>query len=538
MNIYKKKDYITLSLLALTNLIFIVLSFTLSGLMAILIDYILPANSINLLFVWMSISVVTYITYHIFNAYIINYLRFKFLFKKGNEITNNTLTKFLSDPCYNLSDKSDGYIINVLLADVSNIIEISMQKFIEYPTLAIGILCILGMLFFLSPISFYIVVICIPLYICSMYIFNPKLSKHEINQKNVFDNATIELQNIIKHKKSIKLLNKEEFFEHKFKFVLDNWFIYRLKFWFLSFFANESCKIVSSLCSISILLVLGIQVINSQSTLGELIFINSMLVILFEYINRMIDIYIRSNVNKVSIERLSEFYKCLDEYSFNEKNNSQFLSIRNADININNSLLYHINELTIDTYGIYHIKGQNGSGKSVLLNILKDILSATNIVSENSIILSNSFKNAAYLSSPYIFINDTVKNNILLGQEESPFYNEILSILNINFDDKVVDFNGNNLSYGEQQKIALARCFLADGEVIILDEPFVNLDIDTVHNILCFIENIKHTKVIILISHDQDIDFISDYIYEINENKLMLISSSNDKKVNLKMRDT
>lgn len=63
----------------------------------------------------------------------------------------------------------------------------------------------------------------------------------------------------------------------------------------------------------------------------------------------------------------------------------------------------------------------------------------------------------------------------------------------------------------------LLRVLSSDKKVVILDEPFTNLDKETIHNLICYIDKYKSEKAFIIVCHSTELDSISNAIYEIED---------------------
>lgn len=74
-----------------------------------------------------------------------------------------------------------------------------------------------------------------------------------------------------------------------------------------------------------------------------------------------------------------------------------------------------------------------------------------------------------------------------------------------------------NYSLGMKQKLALAQAIMEDQEVLLLDEPFNALDIDSVEKIRDLLFLLKEQgKTIVLTSHNQeDIDILCDHVFRV-----------------------
>ena len=67
--------------------------------------------------------------------------------------------------------------------------------------------------------------------------------------------------------------------------------------------------------------------------------------------------------------------------------------------------------------------------------------------------------------------------------------------------EKMVLENASNLSGGDRQKIILARLFMQNPDVVILDESFNAIDEDTGENLFEILKSIYTDKILIIISH-------------------------------------
>ena len=61
----------------------------------------------------------------------------------------------------------------------------------------------------------------------------------------------------------------------------------------------------------------------------------------------------------------------------------------------------------------------------------------------------------------------------------------------------------HQLSGGEQQRIAIARAFINNPELILADEPTGNLDPETSEEIIQLLQNISSQKTVLMASHDK-----------------------------------
>ena len=172
---------------------------------------------------------------------------------------------------------------------------------------------------------------------------------------------------------------------------------------------------------------------------------------------------------------------------------------------------------------IYGLSGKNGTGKSTFADLIIGLLSPQNgnilFDGKNINLFLNSWTNSvSYLSQNYFLFNDTIKNNITLRTKTNDIfhkekYEKALEISNLNEefekfteqDESILRNSGRNLSGGQKQRVALARLIYKDSKVVILDEPTASLDQISSKLMIKMLKEIKKDKLIIVISHSQEI---------------------------------
>jgi len=181
----------------------------------------------------------------------------------------------------------------------------------------------------------------------------------------------------------------------------------------------------------------------------------------------------------------------------------------------NNSFINNLN-LEIAKSEITCFVGPNGSGKTTLLNILSflNFPCSGSIIFDGAELKKNNIKifrnKVGYVQqNPYLF-RGTVYRNIEIGLKLNRINLErrvckikkILSLLKIeHLRDRLV----NSLSSGEVRKVVLGQTMVLDPSVFILDEPFSNLDKNSIIEIeeLIISLNKELNKTIIFTTHDQ-----------------------------------
>ena len=198
-------------------------------------------------------------------------------------------------------------------------------------------------------------------------------------------------------------------------------------------------------------------------------------------------------------------------------------------------LYRHVN-LTFHKGEITAIRGANGTGKSTLISLLLQNLRPLEgnvyINDEPAMCYSHESlrQNIGLVTASTTVFTDTLRNNLTLYQKgytdeqikQACFkagLSEYVESLPKGLDTFMEEYAAN-MSSGQVQRIALARMFLKDSPIFILDEPTSNLDALNEKAVLATIKRHAADKVVLLISHNEDVWELADQVYKI-ENKMI-----------------
>jgi ATP-binding cassette subfamily C protein CydD len=87
--------------------------------------------------------------------------------------------------------------------------------------------------------------------------------------------------------------------------------------------------------------------------------------------------------------------------------------------------------------------------------------------------------------------------------------------------DTVIGDGGRPLSAGEVQRLALARAFLRDAPLVILDEPTANLDPESAAIVAEAIERLRHDRTVLLIAHARELASYGDRLLELRAGRIV-----------------
>ena len=84
----------------------------------------------------------------------------------------------------------------------------------------------------------------------------------------------------------------------------------------------------------------------------------------------------------------------------------------------------------------------------------------------------------------------------------------------------VIGEGGRSLSAGQRQRIALARAFVQDAPLLVLDEPTAHLDEDTSAAVADAIERLARGRTTLLIAHDESLALRADRVVRLERGKI------------------
>jgi ABC-type sugar transport system ATPase subunit len=188
------------------------------------------------------------------------------------------------------------------------------------------------------------------------------------------------------------------------------------------------------------------------------------------------------------------------------------LIVKNLVFSFNNSLLIKNLDFEINKNEVGLVGGASGIGKSTLLNIISGLLKPDlgSVVCDGIVLNDkNNFvepenRDIGYVFQDFaLFPHITAESNMryALSKDLSDFYSEVVESLKLKNHLKKMP---HELSGGQKQRVSIARAILMKPSLLLLDEPFSNLDYENIESaqilIMKVIEKLKIPCV--LVTHD------------------------------------
>lgn len=311
----------------------------------------------------------------------------------------------------------------------------------------------------------------------------------------------------------------------------------------------EYNKITSSINSIvtffqglgfSISCIFGLYlVVNGSITIGSFIAFNSIIQKVMKdylYAGFLVE---KANMIKIIYKRIQFLYDIETNTDGNIK------MPENANIQINNlnfkykgekeNILENIN-LSIPAGSFIGILGKTGSGKTTLANILAKFYETPagkiffNDIDINDIERKSFYEKFSYVMQDDYIYDNTIKHNIELyksyeknevkeATEKAELFDTIEK-LDKKYDTLIGD-NGIKLSGGQKQRLILSRNIVTNPNILIIDNGFTGLDIDTRKKVVDNLNNRNNKTTLVIISSMMEDIKNADKIYKL-ENKTLV----------------
>lgn len=206
------------------------------------------------------------------------------------------------------------------------------------------------------------------------------------------------------------------------------------------------------------------------------------------------------------------------------------VSIKNVSFAYDSEVILDQCSMVLNKGKITGIHGNSGSGKSTLLKLIMrfwDVQKGEVDVNNKNVkdIPTSQLRNyESYVEQETCLFHDSVAKNIAIGKEDATMeeiekaakkasIHEFIISLPQGYDTKVGEL-GDTLSGGEKQRIGIARAFLHDAPLLLLDEPTSNLDSLNEGIILKSLKEEAKDKTVVLVSHRDSTMRIADEVIE------------------------
>lgn len=450
-----------------------------------------------------------------------------------NEMRYSVMKKVMDLPMSYLSSTQKGYV-------QARISECSTVGSIFSPIVVNLFLSFISAIF--AAVTMFIInykLALVVLALAPVFYFSSKVSTRGFmkNTKDMMESSAVlngECFEIINGIEDIKVLNGKAKHLTKFEARINELINYSIKQSKSMILFMQNMGLINNAGTLLILFVSGLLIMKGQFTIGLYTSFTLYSARVFASTQGMATLSTTIKPVCLSIERI---YELLDMKGENDgkgtylNSDIETIEIKNVGFQYKENLpdVFKNINLSFKKGDRVLLKGENGSGKTTLVKLLLGLYTPTsgkiliNGLDASGINCDSLRRRIGIVSQNIFLFKGTVLDNILYSQENKN-RNDVENIIkNLGLKDYIkrlskgldteINQNTSGVSGGQAQIIAFIRACLSRKDVIILDEPISNVDVETRNLILNILKGSKFDGILIVISHQTEgMDFLNTVI--------------------------
>jgi len=296
-----------------------------------------------------------------------------------------------------------------------------------------------------------------------------------------------------------------------------------------------------------IMLVGAGEIQNGRMTIGDFVAFMSYLVFLSGAVNTLFYTYMSFQPAFASMDRLKEMFGVVPEFEWSKggvKPDAVIGDVRFDDV----SFAYAVDQPVLNhiSFEVKHgetiaIVGHSGAGKTTMVSLMLKLYSPQSgaIYLDGRPLDELDYawlrQQISIVSQDIFLFNDTVENNIKYGKTgashddvvrvaQKAHIHEFIMSLPAGYD-TLIGERGTKLSVGQRQRISIARAFLKDTQIVILDEPTSAIDPETEMFLKASLDELIKGRTTFIISHRMSLTEIADRVIVIDDGGVVQIGS-------------
>ncbi|MEJ2683172.1 MAG: ABC transporter ATP-binding protein [Candidatus Sulfobium sp.] len=386
----------------------------------------------------------------------------------------------------------------------------------------------------------------LPVYLLINYFFGARIRDASLQERESSARVSSDIQEVLSGVETIKAYTAEERESQKVSRGMRAVIHKRIRGMFLSLFSNYAAA--GSLFAANLVIMwFGIhEVLQSRLTIGDYVAFTSYAVLLSGALNSILTFHIMVQPVFASLERLKEIFSLIPEYG-GKKGTPASCTPRTIRGNVTfddvsfgyeegRPVLRNIS-FTAKPGEIIALAGPTGAGKTSLVNLLlrfetpqQGVISLDG--GDIREIPPEWLRGQVGVVSQEVFLfDDTIENNIRYGRPVAGREDVVRAARLAHIHDDIEAFadgyetevgeRGVRLSAGQRQRISIARAFLRNPAILILDEPTSSLDPSTEALVKDSISRLAADRTTFIVAHRLSMVDMADAILVLNEGRIV-----------------
>ena len=378
-----------------------------------------------------------------------------------------------------------------------------------------------------------------------------RIKKAVTESTKIEGGLTSYLSEVIKGTRMIKIYQQENFEFDRSTKKIDERTNIQIKIGSILIRATPIMEILTGIMIGGFVYYSGLMIANGQMQINNFFSFLTAMMLAYQPIRSLATINMLFNQGAVGADRV---FNVLDaEPSIREISSASNLNIKKGTIkfeevnfsyaNTKKEAIKNIN-ISIEGSTTVALVGHSGAGKSTIVNLLPRFYDpqkgAVYIDEQNisSVTLSSLRKNISMVSQDIVLFDDTVRANVAYANMSASekqikeacdlaAAGEFIENLPQKFE-TIIGENGVRLSGGEKQRISIARAFLKNSPIILLDEATSSLDAESEEKVQNAIMNLTKNRTTLVIAHRLSTIIRADKIILVNRGEISDFGTHNE----------
>jgi subfamily B ATP-binding cassette protein MsbA len=460
-------------------------------------------------------------------------------------LQTDMLKSFIKADTEVIENKHSGKYISNLNYDVSHVTILLSDALLVLFKDSLTLIGLLIVMFSQNWKLSLIALIMIPLATITSKTLSKRMSKVTTEAQEKSGDLNKYLIDLFKNHKIIKIFQRENFEEIRSEKFVNDLKEKSAKIGAVFIRSTPVMEILTGIMIATLIFYSGKLIINGELGINNFFSFLAAMMLAYQPVKSLAKVNVGIGQGLAGATRVLPIIDTKNEINLNE--HAEKLKILNGDIIFDNlSFSYKSNQenkvlQNISTRFIggkmTALVGHSGSGKSTLLNMIPRIYIPTsgNIYLDNQDIskvnLISLRNEISIVDQNTTLFDDTVFNNIQYARPDAN-KEDIFKAAKLSMSDEFINNlengyetmigeNGVKLSGGEKQRLSIARAFLKNSKIILLDEATSSLDSETEDKIQKALDKLTVDKTTIVIAHRLSTILNSDNIYVVDNGKII-----------------